>query len=130
MNFWFPLLRIRLTGALWAPNFTESVVGAVPRLSCLSTSTQLPLNDQRASEMLHASCSFLEHCTKYISIYIGRGHILEDIVHSGLTYSRRVLEIMPAGDFDFARTTQICLRCQRARRWGQRILLNVSREAQ
>ena len=38
---------------------------------------------------------------------IGRGCILEDSVYSGLFYSRRVLERMPAGDFNFAWTTQL-----------------------
>lgn len=32
---------------------------------------------------------------------------MEDTVYSGLIYSRRVLEIMPAGDSNFAWTTQL-----------------------
>ena len=43
MNSWFSLLRIRYIGAVWAPDFSGSVVGAVPQLTYLFTSSRMSL---------------------------------------------------------------------------------------
>lgn len=49
--------------------------------------------------------------------------ILEDTVYFGLIYSRRVLEIMPAGDFNFAWTTQLIQDAREQRVEGRRSYL-------
>ena len=79
--------------------------------------------------MQYAFHSFLEHLTKYISVIL-EGATFWKTVYSGLIYSRRVLEIMPAGDFNFAWTTQLIQDSREQSVEGRRSYLIVSRERQ